>query len=594
MIGQNLGGYEILELIGSGGMATVYKAYDPTLDRLVAVKTLPPQYTYNEMFRTRFEREARAITLLEHSHILPVFRHGEDQGVAYLAMRYVEAGTLKQWMSKRQVPLRQAYHIIEQIGGALDYAHHNGILHRDIKPSNVLIDRSDNTYLTDFGLAKILEDSSGGLTGTEFLGTPRYMSPEQCSDARVITAASDQYSLGVILYQMVTGQTPYNVDTPMAIVNKHLVQAPFMRPCQLRPELPSRAELVILRALSHDPLERFESCGQMADAFEDAIGDSGVATNPNMATPMIANSVNAGHTLLSDTDTVSPVAYAISAPWDNPQPVPSPARARKGNWWVLAVLGIVAAAIGIGLLVLNGGGDDGNPQAAARPTATRFVTPFPTQLPTLVVIPTRTVIATVIRNTRVEAATVTPLAIATRSGCEEYAVVAGDTFFGIAEMFGVSGSELAALNDLSDNPLLQIGEILLIPSDTCQESVVASLAPTVNLTAIHQTATALASPIKISVRNPGVFDAEGVGITNLNSTRDVSGWQLVDEDGHIYEFPDMILFSSGSVTVYTRSGQNTPVALYWNEGEALWEAGEVATVLDADGGVVATVVVSDE
>jgi len=159
LIGKTIGPYRVLGQIGVGGMATVYKAYQPGMDRYVAIKVLLRPLALDEQFAKRFQREARAIAKLEHPHILPVFDYGEAEGITYIAMRYVEAGTLKERMGRMPLALDEIARIIGQIGGALDYAHRMGVIHRDVKPSNVLIDDQGNTYLTDFGLARMMETS---------------------------------------------------------------------------------------------------------------------------------------------------------------------------------------------------------------------------------------------------------------------------------------------------------------------------------------------------------------------------------------------------------------------------------------------------
>ena len=179
--GQMLGPYRIINQIGKGGMATVYKAYQPSVDRYVAVKVLPSQLAESKEFATRFQQEARIIAKLEHPHILPVFDYGESNGIAFFVMRYLEAGTLKDRMvAGRPLPIQEIDKLFTQLSEALSYAHSHGVVHRDLKPANALIDSQGNVFLTDFGIAKLLESASPRLTQTDaIMGTPAYISPEQ-------------------------------------------------------------------------------------------------------------------------------------------------------------------------------------------------------------------------------------------------------------------------------------------------------------------------------------------------------------------------------------------------------------------------------
>nr|NIP22610.1 serine/threonine protein kinase [Phycisphaerae bacterium]NIX26425.1 protein kinase [Phycisphaerae bacterium] len=212
--GRNLGPYRIMEQIGKGGMATVYKSYQPSVDRYVAIKVLPAHFAQDPAFVERFEREARTIARLEHPHILPVYDYGKaDDGTTYIVMRYIEAGTLADLLAESVLFLEEGFRIFIQIGEALAYAHAQGVVHRDMKPSNVLIDMHNQAFLTDFGLARMVEGDSS-LTGSAILGTPAYMAPEQ-GEGKPADERSDIYALGIMLYELTTGRRPFEAETPM-------------------------------------------------------------------------------------------------------------------------------------------------------------------------------------------------------------------------------------------------------------------------------------------------------------------------------------------------------------------------------------------
>ena len=255
-------------------MATVYKAYQPSMDRNVAVKVLPSQLAESKEFTKRFQQEAHIIARLEHAHILPVFDYGESDGISYFVMRYLEAGTLKDKMEAgRPLPLNEIDRIFTQLADALSYAHNQGVVHRDLKPANALIDSQGNVFLTDFGIAKLLASASPRLTQTDaIMGTPAYISPEQ-AQAQKVDQRSDIYSLGIILYEMVTGRVPFVADTPLAVILKH-VSDPMPLPSSIKTDIPEAIEKMILKALAKNPDDRFASMAEFISAWKNALDGS--------------------------------------------------------------------------------------------------------------------------------------------------------------------------------------------------------------------------------------------------------------------------------------------------------------------------------
>ena len=266
-VGQSLGRYHILEQLGEGGMAAVYKAYDTRLEREVAVKIILPSHQHTEKFIKRFEREARALAQLSHPNIVKVLDYGEQEGMPYLVMEYVPAGTLKEQLG-RPIPWSEAARVLVPIAKALAYAHQQKIIHRDVKPSNILITRSGEPMLSDFGIAKILdEEETVDLTGTGVgVGTPEYMAPEQ-GLGKVVDFRADMYALGIIFYEMVTGRKPYRADTPLAVMLKKTTE-PLPQPKQFVPELPEFVEQVLLKTLAREPENRYQDIDGVISALE--------------------------------------------------------------------------------------------------------------------------------------------------------------------------------------------------------------------------------------------------------------------------------------------------------------------------------------
>jgi formylglycine-generating enzyme required for sulfatase activity/serine/threonine protein kinase len=250
-----IGQYHIIEQIGRGGMATVYKAYQPNLDRYVAIKALTPGLVGTKGFIARFEREARAVARLRHRNILTVFDYGRQGDMFYLVMEYVSGGTLMGRLGWPQ-DLTYAVNIVSQVGDALAHAHRQGMIHRDVKPGNILMAEEDWPLLSDFGLAKMVEDSIQLTASGASVGTPQYMSPEQARGLEV-DRRTDIYSLGTVLYEAVTGRPPFGTDSPMAVILRQ-INEPITPPHILRSDLPKEVERVILKALAKSPADRYQ------------------------------------------------------------------------------------------------------------------------------------------------------------------------------------------------------------------------------------------------------------------------------------------------------------------------------------------------
>ena len=268
MIGRVIGGrYKVEQILGRGGMAEVYKAYQETLDRHVAVKLIHTFLADDADFLARFQREARAVAGLRHPNIIQVYDFDTEGDTTYMVMEFIDGPTLKDIIEElhaknETMPLNEAIEVIKSVGMALDYAHRKGMIHRDVKPANVMRDSTGRTVLTDFGIVKLMTGPQYTATGS-LVGTPAYMAPEQGlgqpGDAR-----TDIYSLGVMLYQLVTGRLPYESDTPMAVVFKH-INDPLPLPSTINLELPPGIEKVILKALAKDPNERYQTAREMVD-----------------------------------------------------------------------------------------------------------------------------------------------------------------------------------------------------------------------------------------------------------------------------------------------------------------------------------------
>lgn len=418
--GSSLGRYRIIQQLGRGRMATVFRAHDPNLDRFVAIKVLPSYYTEDPTFVDRFIQEAQTVAKLRHANILQIFDFGEDKGFTYLVSELVAGGTLQDKLGPEPMSTQQVIALMRPLADALDYAHSQGIIHRDIKPANVLIDESDNPILADFGLARMLEASIRYTQTSQALGTPEYMSPEQAMGADA-DHRSDLYAFGVLLYQMLVGQTPFRADTPAATLMAH-VHKPLPLPTLLNSQLEPRIEAILLKALAKNPDDRFQSAKDiitsiawtgtgtpstsLADSAPTAVIDiaDGAATqildspteaiNAGASTPTVplgpAGPSDLGGTQDAATSPSMPVA----------QPVPNVERKETPKWlWSAIGAGVlVIIALLVVLFVVSGGdSDESDVAVAVAPAVQRVQAAAPSAgLPVPTVAPTPPPVATTV------------------------------------------------------------------------------------------------------------------------------------------------------------------------------------------------------
>ncbi len=266
LAGKKLGCYQLLSQLGRGGMAIVYRAYDSARKRYVALKVLSPQLAKDRGFVARFRQEAHAAINLVHRNIVRVYEFGEEEGVYFLAMDYIEGETLRDRLERdKRLDVSAAAGIVSQIASALDYAHSQGVIHRDVKPSNILLSKKGKALLSDFGIAKIVGVTGFTRTGVA-MGTPEYMSPEQVND-QVLDGRSDIYSLGIVVFEMLTGTVPFTGNTALVAMYKH-VSAPLPRATAMNPALPKDADALFRQVLAKDRRQRFAAAHEFASALK--------------------------------------------------------------------------------------------------------------------------------------------------------------------------------------------------------------------------------------------------------------------------------------------------------------------------------------
>jgi len=341
LTGKTLGAYAVKEQIGRGGIATVYRAYHAPTERHVAVKVLSGETASDATFKARFEREARVVASLQHVHILPVFDYGQEDGTAFLVMPLIEGGTLSERIRQRPMEPREAGRLFWQLASALDYAHQRGLLHRDIKPGNVLLDNSGNALLADFGLTRLVGgDDSAQLTKSAVIGTPAYMSPEQ-GQGLELDSRSDLYSLGVLLYEMLTGDVPYKAETPVAVIFKHVAD-----PLPTMENLPASLRAVIHTAMAKDPAARYPTATAIAQALEAALEGNAQSTPVSDEFPTIQG--RGDMPSLSDEPTLNLSGIAQAK---------KPATVRRTWAGLAALLGVMAVLL-LGVVFVAQGDDE--------------------------------------------------------------------------------------------------------------------------------------------------------------------------------------------------------------------------------------------
>lgn len=359
LIGRTIGGYEILSQIGQGGMATVYRARQVSMNREVALKVLPRQFLNDDTYLQRFNQEVKIVSQLEHRNIVPVYDYGQHDGQPYIAMRYMTAGSVDDLLRNGPLDVEKILSILEQIAPALDYAHNKNVLHRDLKPSNVLMDDGGGAYITDFGIARILGEQGPGITTQGVVGTPSYMSPEQ-AQAHPLDGRSDVYSLGIMLFEMLTGRRPFESDTPYSIAVMQVTMPP-PSPRSFNARVSLAVEKVILRSLKKNPHERYATATELAEALHEAVEMPekihDTQPRPLFSPPATAPAAPSEVQQVS-VPSISPPPQQVYAPPQRAQATPQSisqvdpswrARVRRkrrsGMWFSIALGGLIGCAL---------------------------------------------------------------------------------------------------------------------------------------------------------------------------------------------------------------------------------------------------------
>jgi serine/threonine-protein kinase len=382
--GSNFGVYRIMGPLGRGGMASVYRAYEPALDRYVAIKVLPAESVQEETSAERFRREAKVIARLEHPNIIPIFAYGIEDGLPWMAMRLVGGGSLAALLKAQRLAAERCVAILAGVADALDYAHGKGVVHRDVKPQNVLLDESQRVYLADFGIARLTETATVLTAAGLITGTPQYMAPEQAT-GKPVDSRADIYALGVVAYEMLTGRVPFSADTPVAVLMKHVTE-PI--PVPTAGEVPEPLVRALLKALAKSPDDRWDTAGDFVRALQ--AGPAAPAPRATLTSPTLSVAgarvtaagvpalTGAQPSPLATAPALHPTARGLPATWPPTSAptapgaaVPAPAPpARRSAALPLALGGAAAlAALAVAVALLWDGGGAAAPSPSPAPVA---------------------------------------------------------------------------------------------------------------------------------------------------------------------------------------------------------------------------------
>ena len=404
--------YELGRQLGAGGMARVYVAHDRLLDREVAVKVLSEPYASDPQFVERFRREASAAAGLNHPNIVAVYDRGQVDGAYYIVMEYLPGPDLKQVIRRRgPLPAGDAIDNALQILSALGAAHRRDVIHRDVKPQNVMVSEEGHLKVTDFGIARAGAQREMTEAGS-VIGTAQYLSPEQARGDEV-TAASDCYAVGIVLYEMLTGKVPFDAERPVAVAMKQITEPPTP-PRELVPGIPPTLEAVVLRSLAKRPSERYRTAEEFSRALLDARGEIEGTTGSTRGMPGVATMPTEATSVMGQPTAATRVQRAGGAP----PPSEDPPRRRRRWPWVVAALVVLIAIAGVAYAVMSGGDDtpmvtvpDVTSQPVAR--AEKTLTDLKFEVTTRTQVNANTAEGRVIRTTPPRSCAVPPLTIPT-------------------------------------------------------------------------------------------------------------------------------------------------------------------------------------